>query len=174
MTPPTGTLTIRRIRAQEGALLRTLRVRSLEDAPDAFGQPLAEAMAMPAHEWHRKALQSAHGDERNWLLAQRDGDLVGLVHGRRRRPSTLLLFSMWVDPGARRSGVGRDLVASLEAWASRWGAQDTVLWVLQDNEGALAFYERLGFEVVEIGRDADAGASFRAVALRRAIQAASG
>jgi GNAT superfamily N-acetyltransferase len=174
VTSRTGSLVIRRIRAQEGPLLRALRLRSLQDAPDAFGQPLAEAMGMSEQEWGRKATQSAHGDERNWLLAQRDGDEIGLVHGRRRRPSTLLLFSMWVDPAERHAGVGRQLIGSLEAWAAGWGAQETLLWVLQDNQRALEFYDRLGFEVMGTGRDADVGASFGALALRRAIGSSSG
>jgi len=173
VTPEPGSLTIRRIREPEGPLLRDLRLRSLRDAPDAFGQPLAEATRMSAQEWHHKAMQSSHGDERAWLFAQRDEEPVGLVHGRRRRPSTLLLFSMWVDPRARRSGVGSQLIASLEAWAAHWGARETVLWVLRDNERALRFYGHLGFHAVETGRDAEAGATFGAVALRRDIRSAS-
>jgi len=49
-----------------------------------------------------------------------------------------------------------------------------VLWVLQDNQRALDFYDRLGFEVVGSGRDADVGSSFGALTLRRAIGSASG
>jgi GNAT superfamily N-acetyltransferase len=169
VTPPTEAISIRRIRAPEWQLLRALRLRSLEDAPEAFGQPLAEATGMSALEWQRKALQSSRGDDRSWLVAQRGRATIGLVHGRRRSPATMLLFSMWVDPAARRSGVGRQLIESLEAWAGGWGAQETVLWVLQDNQRALGFYRRLGFEVVDTGRDAEVGADFRALALRRTI-----
>ena len=128
---------------------------------------------MSTQEWHRKAMQSSHGDERAWLFAQRDDEPIGLVHGRRRRPATLLLFSMWVDPRARRSGIGSQLIVSLEAWAARWGARETVLWVLRDNERALRFYGHLGFHAVEAGRDAEAGATFGAVALCRDIGSAS-
>jgi hypothetical protein len=35
-----GTVKIRRIRADEGMVLRELRLRSLANAPEAFGQPL--------------------------------------------------------------------------------------------------------------------------------------
>lgn len=169
VTPPSETISIRRIRAPEWQLLRGLRLRSLEDAPEAFGQPLTEAAGMSALEWQRKTLQSSRGADRSWLLAQRGRDAIGLVHGRRRSPATLLLFSMWVDPASRRSGVGRQLIESLEAWARGWGAQETVLWVLQDNQRALGFYHRLGFEVIETGRDAEVGANFGALALRRTI-----
>jgi ribosomal protein S18 acetylase RimI-like enzyme len=169
VTQPTETTSIRRLRAPEWQLLRALRLRSLEDAPEAFGQPLTEAAGLSTLEWQRKTLQSSSGDDRSWLVAQRGRDMIGLVHGRRRSPATLLLFSMWVDPRSRRSGVGRQLIESLEAWAVGWGAQETVLWVLQDNQRALGFYRRLGFEVIETGRDAEAGTNFGALALRRTI-----
>jgi GNAT superfamily N-acetyltransferase len=168
VTGSTGPVVIRRIRATEGLLLRDLRLRSLEDAPDAFGQTLPEAAATPALEWHRKAMQSCRGDVRSWLVAQQGSEAVGLVHGRHRSPATLLLFSMWVDPRVRRIGVGRQLVEALEGWGHGWGAQETVLWVLRANEAALGFYQRLGFEILASGRDAELGDSFGALTLRRA------
>ena len=153
----------------EGQLLRSVRLRSLEDAPEAFGQPLEEAAAKPTLEWHRNALQSWQGRHHTWLLAETAGEVVGVVHGRRRSPATLLVFSMWVDPGARRSGVGRRLIAEVEAWAGRWGATETILWVLLRNGSALDFYRQLGFEPVTSGPDAESGARFDAVALSRGI-----
>jgi GNAT superfamily N-acetyltransferase len=91
------------------------------------------------------------------------------VQGRRRRPATLLLFSMWVDPDARRDGVGRELIARLEEWARGWDALETVLWVFAANSSALDFYRDLGFEPVREGQDAESGARFAAVAMRREI-----
>lgn len=166
-------LTIRRIRPDEGLVLRGLRLRSLTDSPAAFGQDLDEALARPANEWHRSALQSSRGQNRTWLLARLGKEPIGLVQGRRRPPSTLLLFSMWVAPGSRRQGVGERLISELEAWAQRWQATETVLWVLNRNHAALVFYQQLGFEVVESGTDAEAGARYDALAMRRAIDAQS-
>lgn len=164
-----GALVIRRIRASEGGLLRELRLRSLRDAPEAFGQTVAEASATRLLDWYRNAWQSCRGDQRAWMLARQGDQVVGLVSGRHRLPTTLLLFSMWVAPDARRSGVGRQLIEGLEGWARRWGATETVLWVLRGNEAALGFYERLGFEALSHGRDAQAGERFGALAMRRAI-----
>lgn len=169
MTASPDTVRIRRIRATEGRLLRGVRLRSLEDAPEAFGQPLEEAAAKPLLEWDRHALQSSQGQHHTWLLAEMAGEVVGVVHGRRRSPSTLLIFSMWVDRGARRSGVGGGLIAEAEAWAGRWGATETILWVLLRNRSALHFYQELGFTPVTSGPDAESGARYEAVALRHAI-----
>jgi GNAT superfamily N-acetyltransferase len=165
----TAGITVRRIEADEAALLRKLRLRSIADAPEAFGQSLEEARARPEAEWQRSARQSSQGDNRAWLLAERDDQAVGLVQGRRRRPTTLLLFSMWVEPAARRSGVGEALIDGLEVWARGWAATETVLWVYGANLEARSFYRRLGFMTVHDGPDAESGRRFLALAMRRAI-----
>ncbi len=161
---------IRRIAPDDGLTLRELRLRSIADAPNAFGQPLEEARGRPEKEWHRSARQSSHGDSRTWLLAEQDAHAIGLVQGRKRRPSTLLLFSMWVDPSARRLGVGRALIESLEAWGRGWDATETILWVYGANDEAIRFYRDLWFEVIRGGQDAEAGARFGALAMRRDIR----
>jgi ribosomal protein S18 acetylase RimI-like enzyme len=160
---------IRRIRAEDGPLLRDLRLRSLADAPEAFGEPLEDARRRPGTEWATQARHTSHGDQRTWLIAEQDGATVGLVQGRKRRPGTLLLFSMWVDPAARRQGIGRILIEALETWAGSWNARRTVLWVYSGNRAAITFYEGMGFEVIEEGPDAESGAGFRALAMARDI-----
>ena len=47
------------------------------------------------------------------------------------------LYALYVDPGCWRTGVGTALLAACEGV--------TVLWVLEDNERAQAFYRRQGF-----------------------------
>ena len=160
---------IRRIAPEDGLALRDLRLRSIADAPNAFGQPLEEARGRPEKEWHRSARQSSHGHNRTWLIAETDDGTVGLVQGRKRRPATLLLFSMWVDPSVRRLGVGRTLIESLETWGRDWDAAETILWVYGENADAIRFYRDLGFDVIRSGQDAEAGARFGALAMRRHI-----
>ncbi len=166
---PSPGIRIRRISPTDGPILRDLRLRSIADSPGTFGQPFDEAQARPEPEWQRNARQSARGDSRTWLIAETPAGTVGLVQGRKRRPSTLLLFSMWVDPSARRLGVGRMLIDSLEAWAHRWDATETILWVLGDNASAIDFYRDLGFEPLRSGQDAESGARFGALAMCRVI-----
>ena len=167
---PDHDVRIRRIRPDDGLVLRDLRLRSIADAPDAFGQPLKEARGRPEKEWHRSARQSSRGDSRTWLIAETPDGSVGLVQGRKRRPSTLLLFSMWVDPSVRRLGVGRLLIEALEDWARGWDGAETILWVLGANAAAIGFYRDLGFSIIRGGQDAESGARFGALAMRRAIR----
>ena len=166
-------MVVRRITPEDWGLLREMRLASLMDAPEAFGQRHENAAAEPESEWRGAARASSSGDRRAWFIA-RSGDGaaardVGLVQARRRPPEDCLLFSMWVAPGARRSGTGRQLVNAVATWAAGWGAKRVVLWVFGANEGALRFYERLGFKVVPEGADAESGRSFGALAMELPI-----
>jgi GNAT superfamily N-acetyltransferase len=163
---------IRRIGEEEARLLRDLRIRSLRDAPEAFGQQPAEAEAMPEEAWHQQVRAAATGDRRAWFVAELPAEerTVGLVNGRRRPPSELMVFSMWVDPACRQQGIGRRLIDAIDGWASGWGARRTVLWVFGANETAIRFYERIGFAVELNGTDAEIGRSYGALAMSRATQ----
>jgi GNAT superfamily N-acetyltransferase len=161
--------TIRRIKANEWQLLRELRLRSLLDSPEAFGQTHANAIAIPDSEWQQNARGASRGDSRTWLIAQLEGVDVGLVQARRRVPDDCLLFSMWVAPEARRAGVGRMLIDAVGDWAATWGGRRIVLWVVGANEGAHRFYVDIGFRVMPDGPDAESGHTFGAFAMERPI-----
>lgn len=51
-----------------------------------------------------------------------------------------------VDPSAKGSGLGRDLLAHFVEAACRRGAEEAFLLVRTDNSRAIAFYKRAGFE----------------------------
>jgi RimJ/RimL family protein N-acetyltransferase len=161
---------VRRIRPEEWATLRELRLRSLRDAPEAFGQTHEQADQQPDDEWQSAARAASSGERRAWFLAEDDrGEPVGLVLGRRRPPHDCLLFSMWVDPAVRHGGTGRRLVQAVADWGARWGARRVVLWVILGNEGALRFYERIGFRRLEEGPDAESGIAYGALAMERPV-----
>jgi GNAT superfamily N-acetyltransferase len=162
---------VRRITADEWPLLRDLRLRSLQDAPEAFGQRYDEAAKQTDDDWRTTAKASASGSRRIWFIGRDEmtGEPVGIVQGRRRPPSDCLLFSMWVAPDARRAGAGRVLVDAVADWAAGWGAERVVLWVLGANESALRFYLRIGFHVLDEGPDAESGRSYGAFAMERVI-----
>ena len=163
---------VRRIRADEGALLKTLRVRALAEEPEAFGESVAEAEARDGAAYVARVRAASEGDRRAWFLAERPGDPapIGLAMGRRRPPDTCMVFSVWVAGTARRRGVGRALVDAIAGWARSWGAVMLVLWVYRSNEPAIRFYERLGFRVQGDGPDAELGAPHDALAMVRGVE----
>lgn len=58
----------------------------------------------------------------------------------------LHVADLWVEPGARRQGVGRALMAAAAEQARAKGAQELVWAVFKPNRLAANFYERLGAE----------------------------
>ncbi len=162
-------LEVRRIRPEDWQLLRELRLESLRDSPAAFGQRYEEAGMSGDQEWIATARAASSGDRRAWFIAWDDTQPVGLVQGRRRPPADCLLFSMWVAPDARGRGTGRALVHAVEDWAREWGAKRVVLWVISGNDGALRFYESIGFGMLPAGPDAESGRTHGALAMDRRI-----
>ena len=122
---PKDRVFVRRIKANEGPLLRRLRLASLSDAPEAFGERLSHAEGQSVGAWAASARAASRGDRRAWFVAERRaaGDAtphaIGLVQARRRPPDSCLLFSMWVDPAARGTGVGRALLDAVAAGGTR-------------------------------------------------------
>lgn len=162
-------ISIQRIEPDEWPTLRDIRLRSLLDSPEAFGQRHSEAAAGTDAEWMANANASAKGNRRIWFFARDESDAsVGIVQARRRQPFDCLLFSMWVAPEARRLGVGGALVDAVQSWGASWGARRVVLWVLAANEPALRFYDRIGFSLLADGPDVESGRAYGALAMERA------
>ena len=162
-------IVVRRIRPDDWRWLRDLRLASLADSPQAFGQRYEEAGLTDDRDWLATARASASGDRRAWFIAW-DGDRpAGLVQGRRRPPNDCLLFSMWVAPDARRHGIGRALVQAVSDWGRSWAASRVILWVISGNDGAISFYESIGFRAQPAGPDAASGRLYGALAMERSV-----
>ncbi|SOB87319.1 Ribosomal protein S18 acetylase RimI [Sphingomonas guangdongensis] len=65
------------------------------------------------------------------------------------------VYYLAVDPTARRTGLGQQLMAAAEDWLMARGCPKLQLMVRDGNTAALAFYQELGLEpqaVVTLGR----------------------
>jgi GNAT superfamily N-acetyltransferase len=74
-----------------------------------------------------------------------------------REQGIALLWGMWVDPRARGTGVGAQLVDAVLSWVAASGGRSLRLGVIAADGDATPFYERLGFvrtgEVAQLRRD---------------------
>jgi ribosomal protein S18 acetylase RimI-like enzyme len=130
---------------EEWERVRDLRLRALVDAPDAFSATLESERDATESGW-RAMVTGWEGATNAMAIAELDGDWVGMAVGMRKDDaSEAHLFAMWVDPARRRAGVGAELVRAVLAWARSSGATSVVLGVTDTNDGAVAFYEHLGF-----------------------------
>lgn len=122
-------------------LLQDLRLRALEDSPDAF---LSKADA-------RKAGDEAYWRERCtrdlWVVARIGRQAVGMacsVQDPKQPPDARHIESVWVDADHREKGVLRAMVRHLVELKP--DVRDWLIWVLDGNVSAREAYEHLGFE----------------------------
>lgn len=145
--PGSVQVTVRRIRADEHAALRAVRLAALRDSPPAFGSTYQAEAAHPTQHWAERARHSSAGDESATFFATVDERIVGLVGAYRpsRAEAVVELVSMWIAPDIRRSGAARQLVDAVLEWARVGSAASVELWVTQGNDPALELYRCAGF-----------------------------
>jgi ribosomal protein S18 acetylase RimI-like enzyme len=134
---------IERVRAGSRDRLRAIRLRALQDSPDAFATTLADVVAWPPEKWD----QLLQHESTATFVASLDGSDVGLVRcaPHAELPTAAYLISMWVAPEVRRKGIGVQLVDAVVEWARGSGFSQLMLDVAELNHGAIALYSRAGF-----------------------------
>ena len=89
------------------------------------------------------------------FVAETGGQLVGFLHAivRDAPPIPILVprryavvDSIVVKSGFQKRGIGRLLMAKMQAWAIAKGASSIELNVYEFNETAISFYEKLGYQ----------------------------
>jgi ribosomal protein S18 acetylase RimI-like enzyme len=111
------------------------------------------------------ALRAESRDDTQFLVAERDGEIVAYAHYGvgERGPE---LWRIYADPAHYGTGAGSALLDELE---SRLDADSYVLDVHSRNERGRAFYERRGFVIVGGGATLDCD-----LTLRRTLSPAGG
>ena len=133
-------------------VVRTLAHSDWPDVARIYEEGLATGVAtfeteLPSWEmWNGAHLPAPR------LVAERDRGVVGWVAVSRvsRRPAYrgVVEHSIYVDAGARGSGVGRTLLEALVAEAPAHGIWTIQTSIIEANEASLRLHERLGFRVV--------------------------
>ena len=167
---------IRRARAEDAGPIAAVLTQALGDKfRPAFGRHAASAMAaVVAHDLRRPALTYwvAERDGRvvgavhlaleqepdpgftarvasaaGWWVALRATLILSMLAHGRLRPDEAYVEELAVAAEARRSGLGRALMAACEEEGRRRGKARLTLWVTGNNAAGIALYESLGFTV---------------------------
>ena len=121
-------------------------VQLCREAPDFDLEGREPSVEPPGHDAATRYL--SHPDVLHWVAETEgrvNGFLVCFVQYLWHEPAReLMLYEIGVRASARRQGIGRALVATMEAWILEHGIED--VWVPADNPGAEAFYRTCGFE----------------------------
>jgi ribosomal protein S18 acetylase RimI-like enzyme len=130
----------------------------------------AERVEAVLEDWYDpEGLHEAVAADAPFLVAEREGDVVGFAAGRRDEddPGCFHLGRIYVHPDRWGEGVGTALLDAVVAAARERDADRLRLGVMADNDRARGFYEDRGFERVGDRRDERLGV--RAVLYERPI-----
>ena len=137
-----------------------VRVARLEDAPAIAKIHVAtwrvayagivpeDFLASLSEEERIKSWQEQLADGRTVVLvAEKEGEVVGWAAGGASRDDDARgeaeVYAIYILPEHWGGGVGRELMARMEEALGH--GQDITLWVLQDNQRAIGFYEKVGY-----------------------------
>ena len=146
-----GLLELRPLLPEQWEIHKRLRLAALADAPYAFTTQLADVAARPDAEWAA-------------ITTQRAGDPHGVTYFAfwENEPCAMAacvltelgaeMLAVWVAPTHRQQGVGHALVDYARTWALDHGADALVVGVYADNQVAVAFYARAGFQQTGVER----------------------
>jgi len=147
---------VERLQKQDWQRLKSLRMRSVADAPLAFGTSLESMKARADDFWSAQVEDMAC-----FVICRLAEDVkedVGLVRGAHDPASIedVWLLGMWVDPVTRGHGLGLRLGQAVLDWARALDEVSRVkLEVVHDNRPAIAIYENLGFKAITKGQMED-------------------
>ncbi|HEU4367609.1 MAG TPA: GNAT family N-acetyltransferase, partial [Methylomirabilota bacterium] len=104
-------MTVRRLRPDEAKLFKTLRLRALADAPDAFAHTFAEISAKPDEYWEEMTRSVTEPGRHVMFVAEESAEPVGMAFGTvdRERAGAAHLGGMWTEPARRGRGIGQAL-----------------------------------------------------------------
>jgi ribosomal protein S18 acetylase RimI-like enzyme len=120
---------------------RTIRLRALADAPQAFGARLDDEQSQDEAWWLQRLVGGAV------FIAEDHTGPHGITTTRPdpEDPSVVDVFSMWVAPEHRRQGLGRRLLSAAVDWSRNTHARTVRIGVANDNDAAWELYLNAGF-----------------------------
>jgi GNAT superfamily N-acetyltransferase len=143
-------LNIRPLEPDDWPTHRLLRLQALQESPEAFATTYAEQAARPDTSWAGRLAEAAASGRDLPLLAELDGQPVGLAWAREdaANPMAIEVFQVWVAPAARGRGCAAALLRMAVAWARERGARTVMLDVTPGDTAAVRLYLREGFRNV--------------------------
>jgi len=152
-------LEIRAVSPNEAEDFRALRLRGLEESPEAFGTAYEEYVTQPIEDIAARLIPTTAPYGSVVIGAYLDGTLVGVAgcvqQSRVKTRHAATIWGMYVAPEARGHGVGRQLLERAIAEAQTWpGVERVTITVVERATAARALYIGAGFQ--PFGREVDA------------------
>ncbi|WP_226346495.1 GNAT family N-acetyltransferase [Agilicoccus flavus] len=142
-------ISVRVLAENEWEQYKEVRLRALQESPEAFVADHATEAAFDDEQWQARMRRSAR------LVAEADGKAIGIVSVRGEDDlfdDAAEIFGLWVAPDMRGAGAAAALVQAGAAQATGHGHRQLVYWVGTDNGRAVAFASSYGFRPTEYRR----------------------
>ena len=152
---------VRSLEADEGALLKRIRLHALSDSPWAFSSSLAAERSLPDEYWRELVAGIGQFMGSRTFVAERDMSVGAMLGCYPETTERYRLVAVWVSPEARRQGVGAALLRSVKAWVLEARGTELIVGVFESNTSAIAFYQAQGFELMLPEASTSIGASER-------------
>jgi ribosomal protein S18 acetylase RimI-like enzyme len=138
-------VTLRRIRADDWARQRALRLEMLADTPIAYLESLANAQARSDAGWMTLvAERTASSTSAQWVL-EAGNRFVGTMSCVLDETGRVHVVAVYLSPAYRGHGRLDRMLDEVARWARERGVTTLVLEVAKQNDRAVAAYRRLGF-----------------------------
>lgn len=140
-------LFVRPITAADWPEYRRIRLRALQDSPQAFGSTWEQEALLQDEDWAARCSASAAGVSGRGFFALYRGQVCALSWCLRSAQDRRIanLYAMWTAPAARGQGAGRALLAQCLGWAASQGVEQVLLAVTQGQAAAEHLYRTQGF-----------------------------
>lgn len=145
-------MNIRALTQDDAQAFRDVRLRALQEHPEAFGRDYAEESELTLEQVRNRLRADS---DRFILGALEEGTLCGIVgfhrYPARKTRHRAMISNMYVIPAARRNGLGTQLLRTvIERAQGLDGMEELILAVTVGNGAARALYCRLGFELSHV------------------------
>ncbi|MDQ7843351.1 MAG: GNAT family N-acetyltransferase [Armatimonadota bacterium] len=145
----TGAWSAAIIAEQDVPALQELFEQSQEYFELEFGLPPGPS---EAHSTFIALPEGKHYEDKLLIgLFEADDILAGVLDVIRDYPAAgeWSIGLMLLHPSRRRQGVGSEVFSAFEKWAASQGARRIRIGVLEHNQQALRFFQRVGFDIIE-------------------------
>ena len=142
-----GQVTVRRVRPEDAARVKAIRLEMLVDSPLAFLERIDEAAAKPHADQQARIAKVAADPDTAQFIAEEDGRVIGHAGGwaPNEATGTTMIFAVYVTPARRGTGILKQIIDAVAEWSRAMGRPRLELEVIVGNDRAVRAYERIGF-----------------------------
>lgn len=138
---------VRNLSSNDWELYKCIRLRSLQESPDAFSSTYEQEATFSNDKWLEQVNVGGRTKDALPLIAEIEGRAMGLACGviHSANDKYAKVYQMWVEPSVRGRGVGKVLLQTIMRWAEETKMHGLKLDVTTSNIEALELYKAAGF-----------------------------